>query len=160
MSRPIKSHLPLITTRIEFKFNLLPPPPQLTTRRDFGAHVRRHMRRNPSPYDRPKARTKPPAITRSITVDFQSDSALSDISDAEEDEDSPSSSKLIPKPGGEAGKVNSGGYNLENALGWTKKRYEEFSVSFLYIDEDEAHLFVGSHQGRSCEQARLQEMFH
>ena len=129
MSRPIKSHLPLITTRIEFKFNLLPPLLQLTTRRDFGAHVRQHMRRNSSPYDRPKARTKTPAITQSIMVNFQSDSALSNISDAEEDEDSPSSSRLIPKPGGEAGKVNSGSYNLENALGWTKKRYKEFSVS-------------------------------
>jgi len=83
-----------------------------------------------SPYDRPKARGKTPARARSITVNVQSDSSLSDISDEEEDEDSSSSSRLIPKPGGEAGKVNSGGYNLEKALGWTKKRYEEFIVGF------------------------------
>ncbi|KDR65034.1 hypothetical protein GALMADRAFT_217705 [Galerina marginata CBS 339.88] len=85
MSLPIKSHLPLITTRIEFKFNPLPPPPQITTRRDF------------------------------------------DDDEESVDEDSVQSIRgLIPKPGGEAGKTNSGGYNLEKALGWTKKRYDEF----------------------------------
>jgi len=125
MSFPIKSHLPLIITRVEFKFNELPPPPQITTRRDFGAHIRRRARHNSMPYNRARG--------RSVGLSFQSHSSLSDLSDTEESIDGDndqSISPLIPKPKGEAGKANSGGYNLKNALGWTERRYEEFDVSF------------------------------
>ena len=136
MSFRIKSHLPLITTRIEFDFNSLPPPPQITTRRDFGPHVRRRALRNSVPYSRPRVREQTPARARPIAFGLQSDSSLSDLSDTEESIDGdkgPSILPLIPKPGGEAGKVNSGGYNLESALGWTKKRYDEFDVSFNFV---------------------------
>jgi len=89
------------------------------------------------PYSQPRARDQTPARarSRSIGLGFQSDSSLSKLSDAEESNDGDndqSISPLIPKPRGEAGKVNSGGYNLENALGWTEKRYEEFDVSCIY----------------------------
>ncbi|KDR76617.1 hypothetical protein GALMADRAFT_139530 [Galerina marginata CBS 339.88] len=129
MSFPTKSHLPLITTRVEFTFNTLPPPPQITTRRDFGAHIKRGGRHNSVPYSRPKPREGTPARARSVGFNLQSDSSLSELSDTESESDDdkvPSTSGLIPKPSGEAGKANSGGYNLQEALGWTKKRYDEF----------------------------------
>jgi hypothetical protein len=37
----------------------------------------------------------------------------------------------IAKPPGEAGRKNSGGYNLKEALGWESKRWREFTVSLL-----------------------------
>ncbi|KIM35110.1 hypothetical protein M413DRAFT_32736 [Hebeloma cylindrosporum] len=119
MSFPIKSHLPLITTRVEFKFNKLPPPPQITTRRDFGAHVRRRARHNSVPYSRPRTRGQTPGRERSIGLGFESDSSLSDLSDTDaslDGDNDQSISPLIPKPAGEAGKVNS----------WTKRRYQDF----------------------------------
>ena len=54
MMFPIKSHLPLITTHIEFQLKELPPPPQITPRRDLGAHLRHQARRNSVPYSRPR----------------------------------------------------------------------------------------------------------
>ncbi|KIM34708.1 hypothetical protein M413DRAFT_14940 [Hebeloma cylindrosporum] len=57
---------------------------------------------------------------------------LSDLSGTEKsiggDNDQPTS-PLILKPAREAGKVNSGGYNLESSLGWTKKRFVEFETA-------------------------------
>jgi hypothetical protein len=44
------------------------------------------------------------------------------------EEDNPGTSK-IPKPNGEAGRTNSGGYNLQKALSWDTLRYENFIVS-------------------------------
>ena len=35
----------------------------------------------------------------------------------------------IPKPPGEAGHPHSGGYNLQNKLGWNNKTYESIIVS-------------------------------
>jgi len=54
---------------------------------------------------------------------------------------------LIPKPKGEAGKANSSGYNLKQALGWTPKRFEEFDVSSSdYLWEHVANLWSGTYQ--------------
>ena len=39
------------------------------------------------------------------------------------------SSRKIPKPKGEAGKRNSGGYNLQEAMGWEDKEFAMFTVS-------------------------------
>jgi hypothetical protein len=131
-SFPIKPHLPLITNRLEFKFNLLPPPPQITTHRDLGAHIRRQARHNSAPYSR-RPREKTPVRAQPIRFDLESDSSLSDLSCSEDGEDTAKSlSELIPKPLGEAGKVNSGGFNLEKELGWNKKRFSEFTVNLFY----------------------------
>jgi hypothetical protein len=125
---PVKSHLPLITTRIEFQLKELPPPPQITPRRDLGAHLRRQARRNSVPYSRhmPYSRpSKEAAVNRSV-------SPLSDISESEKsDEESRDISEKIPKPIGEPGRSNSGGYNLKRALGWEENRYNEFNVSYI-----------------------------
>ncbi|KAF8801036.1 hypothetical protein BYT27DRAFT_7311487 [Phlegmacium glaucopus] len=83
---------------IEFQLKELPPPPQITLRRDLGAHLRRQARHNSVPY-------------RSSS-----------------DEDSSDTPNTIPKPKGEAGRSNSGGYNLKNALGWEEEHYSEFTT--------------------------------
>ena len=57
-----------------------------------------------------------------------SESPLSKLSDSESDEKHNIPNK-IPKPKGEAGRSNSGGYNLKEALGWEEKHYSDFTVS-------------------------------
>ena len=129
MSFPVKLHLPLITTRTEFKLNTLPPLPEITPRRDLGAHIRHYARRSSAPYTRPK-QTRVRA--RSVGFDVRSDSSMSELSSSEAseiEEDNPSTSK-IPKPNGEVGRTNSGGYNLQKALSWDALRYESFIVSY------------------------------
>ena len=116
MMFPVKSHLPLITTRIEFQLNKLPPPPQITSRRDLGTHLRRQGRRNAVPYSR----------------HLRSMSPLSGLSNSgnSSDEENSDATK-IPKPKAEAGRSNSGGYNLKEVLGWEEERYSKFTVSCI-----------------------------
>jgi hypothetical protein len=122
---PIKSHLLLISTRIEFKLKDLPPPPQITSRRDLGAHLRRQARHKSVPYSRPGPRHTSEEASDSDIRHVRFDSPLTPLPmDIEERE-----IQKIPKPKGEAGKSNSGGYNLKEALGWEEKRYNEFIVS-------------------------------
>jgi hypothetical protein len=131
---PVKSHLPLITARIEFQLKELPPPPQITLRRDLGAHLRRQARHNSVPYSRCTSEETPVRNHRqSVRFDLRSVSPLSEMSDSgsSSDEDSSDTPNTIPKPKGEAGRSNSGGYNLKNALGWEEERYSEFTVSYI-----------------------------
>ena len=120
---PVKSHLPLITTRIEFQLRELPPPPQITPRRDLGAQLRRRQARQTSvPYSRP----------RHTSEDLRAMSPLSSLPDsADEENREENRDTQIPKPKGDAGRVNSGGYNLKKELGWEENRYSEFTVSFI-----------------------------
>src|ERR1700678_2169047 len=74
-SLPIKCHLPLITTRIEFQFNVLPPPPQITPRRDLGAVIRRQAQRA-MPYTL-SGRGNTPITTQ------RAESPLTDIADSD-----------------------------------------------------------------------------
>ena len=125
-SLPVKCHLPIITTRIEFQFNVLSPHPQITLRRDLGAVIRRQARRA-TPYTRRNPRSVPVTALRG-------ESPLTDIPDDLDDDDldaeeSNMSSRKIPKPKGEAGKRNSGGYNLQEAMGWEDKEFAMFTVS-------------------------------
>lgn len=131
MSFPVKLHPPLITTRIVFKHNTLPPLPEIFPRHDFGAHIRHYSRQRSAPYNRPKHTRR--MTPRSVTP--RSESPLSDLpggSDSDSDSDEAESTRrLIPKPAGEVGKSGSGGFNLERTLGWDHERYEEFTVSLL-----------------------------
>jgi len=125
----VKCHLPLITTRIEFQFNILPPPPQITPRRNLGAVIRRLARR-PTPYTRSNQEDTP--ITTHHTD--PPDSPLTDMTDSDADisgvEETEMSSHKISKPKGEAGRSNSGGYNLQVAMGWEDG---EFASQQKYI---------------------------
>lgn len=123
-SLPVKCHLPLITTRIEFEFNVLPSPPQITPRRDLGAVIRRRARRN-MPYIRPDREVTPIATN---TKRFES--PLTEIdSEADTSDVESTTSYKISKPKGEAGKTNSGGYNLQCAMGWENTEFSNFTVS-------------------------------
>ncbi|KAF8801627.1 hypothetical protein BYT27DRAFT_7114533 [Phlegmacium glaucopus] len=128
-SFPIKSHLPLITTRVEFNFNSLPPPPQITPRRDFGAQIRHQAQYSSELHSRPRPRKKTPARAQSVEFDLQSESDLTNLSDGEDSDDVGDVQLAlgpIPKPAGEAGKRNSGGFNLEREMHWPKKHFNEF----------------------------------
>jgi hypothetical protein len=57
-------------------------------------------------------------------------SPLSDLDSDKSDDENCDTPNRIPKPKGEAGRSNSGGYNLMDALGWEEKRYHEFTVSY------------------------------
>ena len=129
---PVKSHLPLITARIEFQLKKLPPPPQITPRRDLGAHLRRQAWRSSVPYSRPRHTSKEAPVKNQSTGFGRSESPLSDISESDSGSSGDESTlNRIPKPKGEAGRSNSGGYNLKQALGWEEERYSEFTVSYI-----------------------------
>jgi hypothetical protein len=127
VSLPVKCHLPLITTRIEFQFNVLSPHPQITLRRDLGAVIRRQARRA-TPYTRLNPRGV--AVTAHRTA-HRAESPLTDMDSDDSDGESEQimQSHKILKPKGEAGKSNSGGYNLQDAMGWEDKEFTTFTVS-------------------------------
>jgi len=131
-SFPVKCHLPLITSRIEFQFNALPTPPQITPRRDLGAHIRRQNRRDSiSPYSTSRH-------FRGVTP-ARSQSGRSDTPPSHLSSDDEKGSEKIPKPHGEVGRVNGGGYDLQTALGWEYEQFNKFCVSLLSCNP---HLFI------------------
>jgi hypothetical protein len=124
-SFPVKCHLPLITSRIEFKFNALPTPPQITPRRDLGAHIRRQNRRDSvAPYSTSTHfRDVTPARSQSVVFSRSSDSTPSPDLSSDDDR----GTEKIPKPHGEVGRIN-GGYDLQTALGWEYEEFNKFCV--------------------------------
>jgi hypothetical protein len=38
---------------------------------------------------------------------------------------------MIPKPEGESGRLNRGGYNLQDALGWNSRQFKKVKVRSL-----------------------------
>jgi hypothetical protein len=63
--------------------------------------------------------------------DYEEDMSLSDLSSIDSNEDNNDQGQeggKIPKPHGEAGRPNSGGYNLKESLGWTKTDFEKIQV--------------------------------
>jgi hypothetical protein len=112
MSFPIKCHLPLITTRIKFKFNVLPSPPQITPRRDLGAHIQRQNQWDSvALYSRSTFRDVTPMSLR-----------FNDLEKGFE---------KFSKPPGEGGRVNRGGYDLQTVLCWDYELFNKFCVSLL-----------------------------
>lgn len=84
----------------------------------------------------PKRRSTPrrsPGISVTLENDGDVGSPLTALSDEnsehESEEDGEVSSTKIPKPPGEAGRPQSGGYNLQDKLGWNDKTYESVMVS-------------------------------
>ena len=84
----------------------------------------------------PRARFRSPIFHDEASSPDLSDrhGDLSDLSESGSlsDSDSESSVKsgdgLIPKPQGESGRPNSGGYNLEETLGWNPRQYKKVKV--------------------------------
>ena len=124
----VKPHLPLISTRIEFQVNHLPSPPSITLRRDLGRHVKHQIRRKKTPY----GRRTPSESEHPSHEEIDPGSPLSSLSGYESSEMvTVGQKKKVPKPPGEAGRRNCGGFNLEKALGWEVERYNDMMVSFL-----------------------------
>jgi hypothetical protein len=116
----------------------LPSPPQITPRRDLGAGLRRRVRHDSVPYSRPSTCKESPVRNRSVGFDLlRSMSPLSDPESSSSDEGKSDAPNRIPKPAGEAGRSNSGGYNLKNVLGWEEKRYSEFTVSYIVSNQQD-----------------------
>ncbi|KAF9470814.1 hypothetical protein BDN70DRAFT_939410 [Pholiota conissans] len=175
MALSIKPHPPLISTRIEFGWAALPPPPEITVCHDFSSRIRRYGRHYLTPYSRPKTREgtpfrhvregtpwvgdmedtpsrRPRERSRSPTMphrqktpatmhtfgralepedkdrpNLRDSSPLMDMpSDPSDNEGGEVSTlNMIPKPSGEAGRRNSGGYNLQKALHWGERYINE-----------------------------------
>lgn len=125
MHRSLGQHSPLITPRIEFKLQAAGGLPVITPRINFSEEW--------------------PAFTDNTVR--ESDKNLGDESGTMEDEDESSDSdddehdeiplarcnnRKIPKPQGEPGRPNSGGYNIESELrGWSPDLLGNVTVSFL-----------------------------
>jgi hypothetical protein len=132
-STMIRRHPPQITPRLEFLPHPLPPLPQITPRMEFPGERR--------PY---RSRTR--SRTRSLSPNSIELDTLSSAQDSDDEEDRQLTNK-IPKPPGEAGRPASGGFNLEEALGWPKGTYQKILVSYLimraiassYLETKEIH---------------------
>lgn len=133
MSFSVKPHLPLISKRVEFTVNKLPSPPSITLRQDLEKHVKRQIRRAKTPYNRMNTKESPNELRDSSPEsNLKSPSPLSTDSELEDDmseeEHTSDSKRKILKPPGEAGRSNSGGFNLEKALGWEEEKYNNLTV--------------------------------
>ena len=123
---PVKRHLPLITTRIAFTTQVLPDRPVITPRIDFDTEERRRL-------------THSVAVENHLSLNDLTSEDMSTTDDEGEDFESEEDCKnelnneltKIPKPPGEAGRPGSGGYNLKDALGWSKQDYDKVQVSLL-----------------------------
>jgi hypothetical protein len=115
----ISKHLPIITARIQFSQSspaILP----ITTPRIGFAHMN-------------GLHTISPASDHVVTpdeMDVDSQSSRGS-SDSEIEGISNPSQDLIQKPPGEAGRPGSGGFNLEESLGWPRGVFEKISVSYI-----------------------------
>jgi hypothetical protein len=68
----------------------------------------------------------------SVAFEIDTESPLSSLSDEGEEagsEEEREVSKKVPKPSGEAGRPQSGGYNLQDKLNWNDRTYETIIVS-------------------------------
>lgn len=163
--RVIRRHQPLISLRIPFDVQRLPPPPTITLRKNFQSTLRPSSNRIPLSRRPPFVVPMPvaggsaknsesrngdhaapvqctPGGVRSkmADVDNDADKPESDLSDTENEEDLhefhphdkvlQSFTAKIPKPPGEAGRPGSGGFNLEETLGWPKEEFNKIQVSY------------------------------
>jgi hypothetical protein len=63
--------------------------------------------------------------------DATDESGLTDLPESEDELSLPVAK--IPKPPGEAGRKNSGGFNLQEVLGWNDDKYKKFMVSYAFL---------------------------
>ena len=152
--RVIRRHHSLITHRIPFEVQPLPPPPTIALRKNFqGALTKstrkpaRHLpalvpiavsgRNTPAKSSRVENDARPEVQQTTIVGDgaaADADDSESDLSDVDSPSDIPNmqqasnSPSKIPKPPGEAGRPKSGGFNLEEMLCWPKEDFNTIQV--------------------------------
>ena len=136
--------LPDITLRADLtgqvRQNRQAPLPDITLRTDLTQKIRKNRHAVRSPYER-VARCSPerrPRLTKSTPLYdshavSRGGSPLTSIDgdDVSEGETPPPlpKRKQIPKPPGEAGRRNCGGFNLESVLHWEGSKYKRMMVS-------------------------------
>jgi hypothetical protein len=121
MGSAIRSHLLLITPRIEFTPQHISELPSITP----------HISFNDLPHQCP-----PPLVLadnmESSDVDMDVLSIDDDGDDGDSEEENVDGRETqIPKPAGVARWPSSGGYNLELALGWNKVTISKITVSHI-----------------------------
>jgi hypothetical protein len=133
MSYPVKPHLPLITCCIEFRLSHFLPP-AITLRQDLGKRLREHRqtRRRNIAYDRAHHARIHVHSSPNPDREDPDTNEQSELSELPSDDDDQPKMK-IPKPPGEAGRKNCGGFNLEKALGLEEAKYSELVVSARFL---------------------------
>lgn len=130
----ILQHLPLITSRIEFSLSPQPELPVITLRKcfleydmqrdngnDMGSHVGDNANNVGNDVD-----------NGADHAEVNGQASGSDISSEAGGDDGFGPGRiLIPKPSGEPGRPQSGGFNLERALNWPKATFEKIQVGRL-----------------------------
>lgn len=150
-----KAHLPLISTNIRFEHKPLPPKPDITHRLNFAERIRRaervrfaattpRLRTGGIRRARSTTPSGPSSVTSTPVGEGPAEITLDDLTsepeltESESEGDSPdpdaSSWRMIPKPAGEAGRRGSGGYSLEEALGWDKDKYAAMIVRQFQLE--------------------------
>lgn len=141
MDAQIDRHQPLITARLVFVPKAFPPPPIISARMEFpSVNIPQHER-SPTPEVRtPRKRfstpRRPTPIHTQKAVAFEDDkdmespltSMTSDEEPEKDGEDGEDSTK-VPKPPGSVGRPQSGGYSLQDTLGWNDTTYQSVQVS-------------------------------
>jgi hypothetical protein len=125
MALRLHPHLPIITPRIEFSsLTQLRPPPTITPRLDFAEIM--------------ESNSCSHAVNEVTPFEGDSDDEVSIAMDLDLLESEPSDDEVslnnrdikIPKPPGEPGRPNSGGYNIENELcAWGADKTSQVMVS-------------------------------
>lgn len=143
---PIRKHLLLITPRIEFTPELSRPLPTITARMEFDDFRCNLVDDGPpggvhedSEEEQPGETPKETTGTKGKGKAKESPRARADspsaTSSSNEAGGSQTRSEKIPKPTGEPGRPNSGGYALEsmmiNDYGWTKETFDDITVSIV-----------------------------
>jgi len=136
---PVKHPLPVITAQVDFEFNKFPPPPPISLRQSHEKKICL-IHRSRTPYTRPRGlpsyRRHHRQTTPFDSADEEEDSDATDepnLTDSQESEDEHVPVAKIPKPPGEAGRKNSGGFNLQEVLGWNDDKYKNFMVSYASL---------------------------
>jgi hypothetical protein len=147
---------PIITARMEFPLFSIPRERSLTPERHTTPKRAPTPKRHPTPQrnatpTRNRLQRNSMAFENSMDVDHDPDapesgdlgSPLTSLSDEdrelESEEDGEVNGTKISKPPGEAGRPQSGGYNLQEKLGWNDKTYGSVIVSMskVYMEDSD-----------------------
>lgn len=138
MASFVQPHPPLITSRIRFELNNSPPLLAITPRMNFTRNIRRNEHEARSLCKR-RVRQFSAEVSRASTPMSGIERDETPLTSLGGSDDSSEDARLtpppltkqnqIPKPPGEAGRRNCGGFNLESALNWEGNKYRRMMVS-------------------------------
>lgn len=138
----IAQHVPLITNRIQFNFHPIAVLPVITARIQFTFDATEFGLEGGAPIEE---RELTPSDDGSMKMDGNNlskqddndgESELTDLSESESDKEGcvfARSTHKVPKPPGEPGRPNCGGYSLDDELmSWGKEELSKMTVSKIY----------------------------